>query len=106
MGRNKRIHRYSNNEDEEDLQDIEYDEYDYNQRGSILKNEIDLAVKSNNPRISGNYTKLISDALDDEKRMIDEKITRQVIEDSYKLPTEHIMKYSTLDQEAKNVILD
>ena len=57
-----------------------------------MKNEIDLAVKSNNPQISGNYTKLISDALDDEKRMIDEKITRQVIEDSYKLPTEHIMK--------------
>lgn len=102
----KGSNRYSNIDDDEDLQEVEYDEYDINGRGSLLKNEIDLAVKHHNPQFSGNYTKLISDALDDEKRLIDEKITRQVIEDSYKLPTEHIMKYSTLDQQAKNVILD
>merc|ERR1711957_405225 len=102
----KGSNRYSNIDDDEDLQEVSYDEYDENARGTLLKNEIDLAIKQNNHQLSGCYTQLISVALDDEKRLIDEKITRQVIEDSYKLPTEHIMKYSTLDQQAKNVILD
>lgn len=102
--RHKAPQRYSQPEDDEDLEDEPYDD---RMHQSHLKEDILYAISHNELRESfGNLTHGISKELDDEKRLIDERLTRQIIEDSYKLPTEHIMKYSTLDHRAKDVILD
>lgn len=83
-------------EDDEDLDDQPYEDTLHRSHNNHLKEEILQAIGCPGPRESyGNLTHGISKELDDEKRLIDERMTRQIIEDSYKLPTEHIMKYST-----------
>ena len=106
--RHKAPNRYSHAEDDDELVDVGYDEHSnskYN-KSALLKFEVENAIKGPQDPSYQTYTQGISNQLDDEKRHIDVKMTRQIIEDSYKLPTEHIMKYSTLDQKAKEVILD